>query len=282
MTAIETNKETYWQTIISIWLPAYIPLKWERNLWGVVHLLKYSLILSLETFSGRFPTHRWRVSLTIAPANHRCWHPGGLNHPLTSLSSTWPLVSTPHTLSHKQAPAVTDVRPRLPCRLPGGRSARTGLSPLLLALPAVDTNADFSHKNFTLFEFLSFTAHNDFCSLTLADHFTCSRFWVFHLDKRRSDVKLAAFRASSTAVGLAAQPPGYSWHWIWKKGEIRRGFVIFFRKATQYTWYFRKVSMSRWTTFKLIVFLLIPPLLFQLPVFFRWICPTELVVVIFY
>ena len=131
MTAIETNKETYWQTIISIWLPAYIPLKWERNLWGVVHLLKYSLILSLETFSGRFPTHRWRVSLTIAPANHRCWHPGGLNHPLTSLSSTWPLVSTPHTLFHKQAPAVTDVRPRLPCRLPGGRSARTGLSPLL-------------------------------------------------------------------------------------------------------------------------------------------------------
>ena len=150
--------------------------EWGDYKEGGNHLLKYSLILSLETFSGRFPTHRWRVSLTIAPANHRCWHPGGLNHPLTSLSSTWPLVSTPHTLSHKQAPAVTDVRPRLPCRLPGGRSARTGLSPLLLALPAVDTNADFSHKNFTLFEFLSFTARNDFCSLTLADHFTCSDF----------------------------------------------------------------------------------------------------------
>ena len=236
MTAIDTNKETCCQTIICIWLPAYGLLNRERNLWRVVHLLKYSLILSLETFSGRFPTHRWRVSLTIAPANHRCWHPGGLNHPLTSLSSTWPLVSTPHTLSHKQAPAVTDVRTRLPCRLPGGGSARTGLSPLLLALPAVDTNADFSHKNFTPFEFLSFTAHNDFfCSLTLADHFTCSRFWVFHLNKSRSEVKLAAFRASSTAVGLAAQPPGYSWHWIWKKGEIRRGFVIFPRKAAQYT-----------------------------------------------
>ena len=162
MTAIDTNKETCCQTIICIWLPAYGLLNRERNLWRVVHLLKYSLILSLETFSGRFPTHRWRVSLTIAPANHRCWHPGGLNHPLTSLSSTWPLVSTPHTLSHKQAPAVTDVRTRLPCRLPGGGSARTGLSPLLLALPAVDTNADFSHKNFTPFEFLSFTAHNDF------------------------------------------------------------------------------------------------------------------------
>ena len=90
---------------------------------GNNHLLKYSLILSLETFSGRFPTHRWRVSLTIAPANHRCWHPGGLPHPLTSPSSTSRhLKHSPHSLTSSRA--LTDVRappsprrrPLRPCR----------------------------------------------------------------------------------------------------------------------------------------------------------------------
>ena len=106
------------------------------------HLLKYSLILSLETFSGRFPTHRWRVSLTIAPANHRCWHPGGLPHPLTSPSSTSQhLKHSPHSLTSSRA--VTDVRAPSPRRRPL-RPCRP-LSLLLLG-PAVATHADFSPK----------------------------------------------------------------------------------------------------------------------------------------
>ena len=142
MTAIDTNKETCCQTIICIWLPAYGLLNRERNLWRVVHLLKYSLILSLETFSGRFPTHRWRVSLTIAPANHRCWHPGGLPHPLTSPSSTSRhLKHSPHSLTSSRA--VTDVRAPSPRRRPL-RPSRP-LSSLLVG-PAVATHADFSQK----------------------------------------------------------------------------------------------------------------------------------------
>ena len=106
------------------------------------HLLKYSLILSLETFSGRFPTHRWRVSLTIAPANHRCWHPGGLPHPLTSPSSTSRhLKHSPHSLTSSRA--VTDVRAPSPRRRPL-RPSRP-LSSLLVG-PAVATHADFSQK----------------------------------------------------------------------------------------------------------------------------------------
>ena len=108
------------------------------NRGGGVHLLKYSLILSLETFSGRFPTHRWRVSLTIAPANHRCWHQRPPSPPhVTLLHIAASPLSTPRSHSLTSSRAVTDVsrpppsprrRPLRPSRPLSSSAARAGRS----------------------------------------------------------------------------------------------------------------------------------------------------------
>ena len=42
--------------------------------WGDSYLLKYSFILSFDTFSGRLPTHRCLVSLTMVTGLYRDGH----------------------------------------------------------------------------------------------------------------------------------------------------------------------------------------------------------------
>ena len=77
-----------------------------RNEKGGGHLLKYSLILSFETLSGRLPTHRCLVSRTIT--NHRCGLES-LSHRLTIHMETSPIRCLRHPPPLRSLP-VTDVR----------------------------------------------------------------------------------------------------------------------------------------------------------------------------